>query len=231
MLTGRPLAEVQRFNARRRLSPSMENLCIPGRALRASQTGREPGIRAADSHHARARHRREYGDVQRPQRGDPRPLAYPEPDKLISSPVSSPAWLQPVLVSSPNSRFQDWNRAFSSWCLLGAGRKSRSRAAGQPVTALVTSGDAHAGCPAAPGRVFTLATRAAPGTSPSSLTAWRSGFGADRDPRQDPQNRRPTDPDRRSDAAGYDVHGQKVELWLPLTLDRTLRAIRAALPA
>ncbi|MEO7272079.1 MAG: ABC transporter permease, partial [Vicinamibacterales bacterium] len=155
-----------------------------------------------------------------------RPLAYPAPNQLMFITSQFPGLgFNQFWVSSPEFlEFRDWNRAFSSVgaysvraANLGAERPSR------PVTTLVTSELMPTlGVQPRLGRTFTLADTL-PGAEDVAIlsdTLWRTSFGADpavlgKAPLIDGQPTRVVG----IMPPGYDVHGQKVELWLPLTLD------------
>jgi predicted permease len=155
-----------------------------------------------------------------------RPLPYPEPSRLtfITSQFPSLGFDQ-FWVSAPEFlEFRDWNRAFGSvgaYSVRGAnlGTDQPSR----PTTALVTSELMPTlGVLPRMGRLFTLEDTL-PGAEDVAILSeslWRSSFNAD-----------PAILDRivKIDGLptrivgvmprGYDIHGQKVELWLPLTIN------------
>ena len=155
-----------------------------------------------------------------------RPLAYPEPGRLTFITSQFPALgFDQFWISAPEFlEFRDWNRAFDSvgaYTVRGAnlGTDQPSR----PTTALVTSELMPTlGVPVRMGRLFTLEDTL-PGAEDVAILSdglWRASFNAD-----------PTILNRsvKIDGLptrivgvmppGYDVHGQKVELWLPLTID------------
>ena len=155
-----------------------------------------------------------------------RPLAYPEPGRLTFITSQFPALgFDQFWISAPEFlEFRDWNGAFDSvgaYSVRGAnlGTDQPSR----PTTALVTSELMPTlGVPARMGRLFTLEDTL-PGAEDVAILSdglWRANFNAD-----------PTILNRtvKIDGVptrivgvmppGYDVHGQKVELWLPLTID------------
>ena len=204
----------------------MENLIQDVRyALR--KLAASPGFAVSDGHHAGARHRREYGDVQRPQRRHPASAGLPGTRQadVHHQPVPEPR----ASTSSGCRHRNSWSSA------TGTGRSRRSgptrcgrriwrRSAGP-----TGHGARHQRADADPrassrgsGRAFTLADTL-PGAEDVAILSdslWRSSFGADpailgKTPKIDGL------PTRIVGVMppGYDVHGQKVELWLPLTLD------------
>jgi putative ABC transport system permease protein len=155
-----------------------------------------------------------------------RPLAYPEPGRLtfITSQFPSLGFDQ-FWVSAPEFlEFRDWNRAFESvgaYSVRGAnlGTDQPSR----PTTALVTSELMPTlGVLPRMGRLFTLEDTL-PGAEDVAILSeglWRSSFNADpaildRTVKIDGLPTRIVGVMPR----GYDIHGQKVELWLPLTIN------------
>jgi putative ABC transport system permease protein len=155
-----------------------------------------------------------------------RPLAYPEPERLTYITSQFPALgFDQFWVSAPEFlEFRDWNRAFNSvgaytirGSNLGADRPSR------PTTALVTSELMPTlGVSPRVGRIFTLEDTL-PGAEDVAILSddlWRASFGADagivgRIVKVDGLPTRIVGVMPR----GYDVHGQRVELWLPLTIN------------
>jgi predicted permease len=155
-----------------------------------------------------------------------RPLAYPEPDRLMFITSQFPALgFDQFWVSAPEFlEFRDWNRSFDSVGAyavravnLGTDRPAR------PVTALVTSELMPTlGVLPRVGRAFTLEDTL-PGAEDVAILSeplWRTSFNADvavvgQTLKIDGL------PTRIVGVMppGYDVHGQKVELWLPLTIN------------
>ena len=155
-----------------------------------------------------------------------RPLAYPEPGRLMFITSQFPALgFNQFWVSAPEFlEFRDWNRSFDSVgaysvraANLGTDRPAR------PVTALVTSELMPTlGVPPRVGRAFTLEDTL-PGAEDVAILSdelWRTSFNGDAavvgtTPKIDGL------PTRIVGVMppGFDVHGQKVELWLPLTID------------
>jgi predicted permease len=155
-----------------------------------------------------------------------RPLAYPEPNRLTFITSQFPALgFDQFWISAPEFlEFRDWNRAFDSvgaytvrGANLGADRPAR------PTTALVTSELMPTlGVPARVGRHFTLEDTL-PGAEDVAILSdnlWRSSFSAD--PAVVGQTVKIDGLPTRIVGImppGYDIHGQKVELWLPLTIN------------
>jgi predicted permease len=155
-----------------------------------------------------------------------RPLAYPEPGRLMFITSQFPALgFDQFWISAPEFiEFRDWNRAFESvgaYTVRAANLGTEQPA--RPVTALVT----HELMPtlgARPvfGRVFTREDTL-PGAEDVAILSyelWHRSFNGDagvigRILRIDGVSTRIVGIMPR----GYDIHDQKVELWLPLTLD------------
>jgi putative ABC transport system permease protein len=155
-----------------------------------------------------------------------RPLPYPEPNRLMFITSQFPALgFDQFWVSAPEFiEFRDWNRAFES---VGAYRVVAANLGteqpSRPVTAVVT----HELMPTlgvnpAMGRVFSREDTL-PGAEDVAVLShelWQRSLGGAPDvlDRTVPINGAPARivgvmPPR------YDVHDEKVELWLPLTLD------------
>jgi predicted permease len=155
-----------------------------------------------------------------------RPLGYPHPERLMYITSQFPGLgFDQFWVSPPEfAEFRDWNSAFASVgaynvraANLGTERPSR------PVTALVTSELMPTlGVAARLGRLFTLQDTL-PGAEDVAILSdelWRSSFNAD--PGVIGQTRKIDGAPTRIVGVmppGYDIHGQKVQLWLPLTID------------
>ena len=155
-----------------------------------------------------------------------RPLAYPDPGRLMFITSQFPGLgFDQFWVSAPEFlEFRDWNKTFDSVgaysvraANLGTERPTR------PVTALVTSELMPTlGVPPRVGRTFTYEDTLpnAEDVAILSDSLWRDSFNADanvvgRTLKVDGVTTRIVG----VMPAGYDVHGQKVELWLPLTIN------------
>jgi putative ABC transport system permease protein len=155
-----------------------------------------------------------------------RSLPYPAPDRLMFITSQFPGLgFDQFWVSTPEFlEFRDWNRSFDSVgaysvraANLGTDRPAR------PTTALVTSELMPTlGVPPRLGRSFTLEDTL-PGAEDVAILSdelWRTSFNSDpavvgRTPKIDGL------PTRIVGVMppGYDVHGQRVQLWLPLTIN------------
>jgi putative ABC transport system permease protein len=155
-----------------------------------------------------------------------RPLSYPAPERLMFITSQFPALgFDQFWVSAPEFvEFRDWNRAFDS---VGA-YTVRSANLGieqpiRPVTALVTSELMPTlGVQPRLGRLFTLDDTLpnAEDVAIVSSDVWERNFSGDpgvlgRVVKVDGVSTRIVGVMPR----GYDIHDQRVELWLPLTLD------------
>ena len=155
-----------------------------------------------------------------------RPLPYPQPERLmfITSQFPSLGFDQ-FWISAPEFlEFRDWNQSFSS---VGAyvvraanlGTETPSR----PVTALVTSELMPTlGVQPRLGRMFTREDTLPNAEDVAILSSelWRGSF--DSDPNVLGRLLKIDGVSTRIVGvmpAGYDIHDQKVELWLPLTID------------
>jgi predicted permease len=155
-----------------------------------------------------------------------RPLAYPEPQRLMFITSQFPALgFDQFWVSLPEFlEFRDWNQTFESVgaytvraANLGTDQPSR------PVTAIITHELMQAlGVNAMIGRTFT-ADDSRPNAEDVAVLSnelWQRGFGG---------NPGVLGTTTKIDGVttrivgimppGYDVHDQRVELWLPLTID------------
>ena len=155
-----------------------------------------------------------------------RPLAYPQPDRLMFITSQFPALgFDQFWVSAPEFiELRDWNTSFDgvgAYTVRAAnlGTEQPTR----PVTALVTSELMPTlGVSPRVGRAFTTEDTL-PGAEDVAILSdglWRQSFNAAPDVvgrtlKIDGVTTRIVG----VMPAGYDVHGQKVELWLPLTLD------------
>ncbi len=155
-----------------------------------------------------------------------RPLAYPQPERLMFITSQFPALgFDQFWVSAPEFlEFRDWNQSFDSVgaytvraANLGTDRPTR------PVTALVTSELMPTlGVPPRVGRAFTREDTL-PGAEDVAILSdglWRTSLNAN--PAAVGQTLKIDGVPTRIVGVmppGYDVHGQKVELWLPLTID------------
>ncbi len=155
-----------------------------------------------------------------------RPLPYPRPERLMFITSQFPALgFDQFWISAPEFlEFRDWNQSFAS---VGAyvvraanlGTETPSR----PVTALVTSELMPTlGVQPRMGRMFTREDTLPNAEDVAILSSelWRASF--DSDPNVLGRTLRIDGVSTRIVGLmppGYDIHDQKVELWLPLTTD------------
>ena len=155
-----------------------------------------------------------------------RPLPYPQPERLEFITSQFPGLnFDQFWVSIPEFlEFRDHNKAFSSVGAYNVGAANLGTATPtRPVRALVTAELMPTlAVPAAHGRWFTAADTVpnAPPVGILSWELWQRSFGAD--PTMIGKNVQINNVSTEIVGimpAGYDVHDQKIELWLPLTIN------------